>query len=259
MSVLFLVPFIFPYLPSPTEARLEVRNVQASYLGCTGPERAALDYYPPYDGIAFRYVVGGAKTVDGSIDVNTAIQLTDARGETLLRNADSLKYTPTLRGTAFLASSALLLNTSLPPGDYTAKVTVKDNRSLGTATFERKVRIKAVELAINGLVLAYDAEAKLPAPTTFVVGQTLYWRSQVVGLGLGEFTEKVELLDGRTRETLCGTAGITGRNAGSTPQVCGGAFLNLNRPGQFFLRLTVTDKQANKATKLETPVSVIAP
>jgi len=255
------------YSSAPAQAKVQIENIQACY-GPFGPERKSSDLYP-FDILFMRFAVTGLQTAaTGNVDATVKMKWTDAKGKSL----DETSFPSTgilhLGGNSFLAFVHLRMPDQVPPGKNTITVTVTDNLSKETASFERQFTGHKPKLQIVGLEFFHDADGKLPSSTNCPPGEPLHFRLRAIGFDRSK--EKihtilaVQTLDADGKENLpkpllfdfqeedaraiqrTGFVFFTGR-------------IGLNRVGKFTLRLTVTDRMTDQSTKIEVPVTVTAP
>jgi hypothetical protein len=136
LSVVFLV-----LVAAPASAKLEIDKIDASH-GRLGPLRKNLDFYP-YDEVVVRFLVTGAKSDEGQVDIDLSWQLLDAAGKVVLDKKVASKGHLAFGAESFPASVAVLLTDPAPPGEYTLKVTVADHLGGESARFERTLNLKA--------------------------------------------------------------------------------------------------------------------
>jgi hypothetical protein len=249
------------------QAKLEIHNIKAVH-GLYGPERKNLESLPG-DQVLFRFKVEGIKLdANGKIDTSVTVHLADADGKELLDNKSPIQGVLALGGHSFLGTAVVNFGDTVPPGDYTLTVTVKDNLSEQTASFTRKLTCRPIEYAIVMPRLYYDAAGKAPAPAGGLVGQTLFFQSKLIGFdtsqGKIDNEMKLEVLDAKGKPAMPKpiTVNVTSDDAEKVKRATSLALnsnLALNRAGDFTLRVTVTDKIAKRTTKFEVPLKVTAP
>lgn len=249
------------------QARLEITKVQACY-GPFGPERKLLVVYP-HDELIFRFVVTGVRTdAENRTDGLLSLKLHDADGKLLGVQDTPLKSQVNLGGDAIPTQARFNLGDKLPAGDYSLTITYTDKISSEKATFQRKFTSKPSEFALVAPDFSYDLDGKLPAPAGGVVGQLLHFRIRAIGLDRTQ--EKIsasmalQVFDAQGKEELAKplTAAFKNDDAEVVKQIPVVNFrsqLLLNRPGDFVIRVTVTDQIAKKTAKFELPLHVTAP
>lgn len=252
---------------TPAQAELEIQNIQPCH-GPLGPTRNNLNI-APHDEIMFRFdVVGAQVDAEGKIDVTQRMRLTGGDGKVLLDLKKSLKGRLALGGKRFPGAAIVSFREAVPAGAYTFTVTVTDNLASSSATFERQLTSKPLDLAIVAPQFFYDAAGRVPAPAGGLVGQVLYFRLKVDNFDRGEkkidAEMQVQILDGKGVDQTQKPIVMTIKEEEAeivqeTPYLSFDGSLLLNRAGDFMLRITVIDRMAKKKTRFETPLHVNAP
>src|SRR5262245_49448420 len=102
-------------LPSAAQAKLEIRDVQASH-GPLGPERKSTEYVSG-DQVFFRFTLAGIRTdADGRIRGELRITASDAKGKVLVKTEIPLQGNNALGGDTLPASAYFTLDEEAPPG-----------------------------------------------------------------------------------------------------------------------------------------------
>jgi hypothetical protein len=249
---------------SAAQAQLAIQNIQACYGPC-GPERPQLQYHH-LERVCFRFTVMGASAdEDGQVDLHTSGQLVAPDGTSAgsgEKNAEGLMNF----GPIYAEDIAFPLPQHLAPGEYTLTVMVHDQRTKQTASFERKLLLEPDELAICSPEFFYDADGQIAAPFGGVVNQKLHLRFIIIGIntttGRSEVETRFEVFDAKTRRPLCKPVIKVDQTANSLlPQLQMrlSSQIALHWPGKFILRISATDRLANKTATLEVPIHVAAP
>jgi hypothetical protein len=262
-----LLPLLFLLWGTTAQAKLEITKIQAAY-GPLGPERKVLEFYPN-DEVFFRYRIAGAKVDDaGKLDLSVVVQVS-AKGKVLFENKGELKEAVIFGGPSIPGVANVALSGGVIPGEYTLQVTVKDNHAGETASFQRTVKVKASTFVIVAPQFFYDAGGKVPAPAGGLVGQALFFKLRVIGLdrskGKIDTTMKVEISEAEGQEGLLSKP-INASFKSEDPAVLktvayvtyDGHFA-LNREGSFVLKITITDRVADKSTVFSTVLNVKSP
>jgi hypothetical protein len=161
-----------------------------------------------------------------------------------------------------------MIGDELPIGEYTVKVTVTDNLARESDSFERKFKCKEQEFALVVVRFFQDADGRVPAPVGGVVSQTLYMKARGVGFdrSKGELDVEmtIEVLDPKGKPVMPKPIRTVIHN--EDPKVVKSATvinlrgeLVLNRPGDFVLKISLTDRLAKKTTTFEAPLKVMKP
>jgi hypothetical protein len=256
---------------APARARLEVSNVQAAYGPLASP-RPALTYGPG-EVVFFRFLVrGGTLNEYNQVSAQTKVQLVDDHGQVV----DSRDMPPVSRwvgvpGGSFLHFAAAMLGEQVPPGKYRFTATVRDSLSQEEATFSRSVEVRPAELAVGGVTFFADPEHKVLAGSTVHPLQPLHLAVPVRGYahpeGKVHLTLSVRLLDPQGKELTTGKLDppdlvVRQDVPPSLPPEASVGFSTsvvLFGPGDFTLRLTVTDRTTNRVATFETPLHVLTP
>ena len=249
------------------QAKLGIESIQATY-GPLGPERKTLDIYP-FDELFFRFTVTGAKPdAEGKVDASVVMQVLDGTGKVRGENQIPAKGVLLLGGNSFPFLVTLPLSEQVPPGKYTVKITMRDNLSGESVSFQRQVTVKAVEFKIVDLQFFHDPEGKIPAPAGGTLGETLFFRLRIIGFDRSKdriFTEIVlKILDADGAEVSPKRMAYDIRQD-DAKAVKSWTFLNyrnsfdLTRVGKFTLRFTATDRLTKNSTNFDMPIQVTAP
>jgi hypothetical protein len=248
-------------------AELKVESVQAAN-GPFGPARPHWDFYP-HDELYLRFVVSGVRVdLEGKTDVELTLRVSDAQGKVALEREQKLQGVLMLGGGTFTSYARLAFADPLPEGVYTVTVIVQDRLGKDVTTFERKLIARGPAFAIVAPQFFYDPEGRVPAPAGGVVGQTVFFRLRVIGFDRSQdkvdAEMSVQVLDADGKEILPRpiTASVRSDDAQAVKRSTHLNFTGdvpLSRPGNFTLRITVTDKLGQKTTTLETPLRVHAP
>jgi hypothetical protein len=249
------------------QAKLQIENVQASY-GPYGPERKSLDLYP-FDILFLRFTVTGLKTdAAGGVDAVVKMKWTDANGAVPEDTSFPASGILHLGGGSFLGFINLRLRAEVPLGKNSVTVTVTDNLSKETASFEREFTGQKPKLQIVALEFFHDADGKLPSSTNLPPGEALHFRFRVIGFDRSK--DKIHTVmavqtlgaDGKENLPKALLSDFHEEDARAV-QRTGFVFftgrLGLNRIGKFTLRITVTDRMTDQSTNIEVPVTVTAP
>jgi hypothetical protein len=249
------------------EAKLEIRDVQAAH-GQFGPVRKSAEYVAG-DQVYFRYTVTGLRTDDeGQVRADIVMRLTDAKGTRLLDKETALLALLALGGDTLTADASIDLDEGFPPGEYELVVEFRDVTAKDQASFRRKFTVKAPEFALVRVRFSHDEEGKAAAPAGGRVGQNLVVRLRAVGFdrSKGEIDIEMELdiLDASGKAVTPRPIRAVVQNAEPdevrrTDRLDLWSALNLNRPGDFTLRITVLDKMTGKKVVFESPLKVSSP
>ncbi|HKB05028.1 MAG TPA: hypothetical protein VKD90_22585 [Gemmataceae bacterium] len=259
-----LAALILGLAAQTAHAKLEIRDVQAAH-GQLGPERDNLEYLPG-DEVFFRFTVTGARTDDqGRLSGEIRITLTDAVGKVVLTHTAQVKQLLAFGGGRVPAKAILELGHQFLPGSYELAVEFKDTISGESDGFKKQFTVKPLEFALVRVRFAHDEAAKVPARIGGVVGQTLHMKVSAVGFdrtkGEVDLEMEIRVLDKDKQPVAPQGVRATVRNTDpatvkAATHVTFNGELTLTRPGDFILRLAVTDKLTKKTVTFESPLKV---
>jgi hypothetical protein len=245
-------------------ARLEIRDVQAAH-GMLGPARATTDYLPG-DEVFFRFTVAGAKaTNEGKLSGELRLTLTDAAGKAVLRQTAPVENTLAFGGDRFPGKAVVELGHQFPPGEYKLAVEYADRLSGESDSFARTFTVKPAGFGLVRVRFAADESGQGPSRVDGVVGQPLHLKLVAVGFdrskGEIDLEMDVRVLDAKGRAVAPRgvRTNIRSDDADTVKSATHATFsaeLTRTRPGDFVLKVTVTDKQSGKATTFEAPMRV---
>ena len=252
---------------SPAQAgALNITNVRNTY-GQLGPTRANSKFLPG-DVLYLTYDIEGMTVgEDGRVQYSTLLEVFNKDGKSLIEQkepAERLEFIP-LGGGRIPAQAFITIGVDQPAGEYTAKVIVTDKVSKATKTIERKFEVSAPEFGLVGVYAGADDRGSNPAPTTGVIGQTIFIFYSSVGFKRDAVKNQPNMhfemmpFDEAGKPTL-GKAishDVTAADE-KLPTYPLRFALPLTRPGKFTVRLSCTDKLTGKTATLELPVLVIA-
>jgi len=251
----------------PAQAKLGVEHIEAAY-GPLLPERKALEYVSQ-DLIFFRYLVTGAKVDEqGNVNVEALVQLTDANGKEVSKQTLPFKGTLSLGGDSFSGSAYIVVGEQFLAGTYTLSVTLTDLLASQKVAFQREVKVRSAEFAVVFPRFSYDLEGRVLAPAGGLVNQTLHFRIGAVGFDRSQekvdLVSHVQLLDTQGKELLPKALETIvkvddPKVVKTTSMANFSGSLGLHRPGEFTLRITVTDRLAQKTATFEMPLRVKLP
>jgi hypothetical protein len=267
MRRVLLATVLLVLTASPAFAKLEIEKIEACH-GRLGPVRKTLDFYP-YDEVFFRFTVTGAKADDeGKVDVEMAWKVLDDKGKEVASRKVPGKGPVVFGNDSFPASANFYLQEPIVAGEYTFKMTVKDNLSSEEASFERKLNLKATEFAIVSPQFFHDAAYTAPAPAGGAVGEQLHFRLLTIGFdrsqGKIDNEMAVQVLDKDKKELLPKPLRLVAEKSDEKivkelPALDFGGSVTLSKAGEFTLRITVTDRNSKKTATFEAPLKVTAP
>ena len=155
-----------------------------------------------------------------------------------------------------------------PPGGYKLSVSVLDRTSNETATFERKLTCKPASFQILSPRLFHDSESKIPAGTTLLAGETLFYTLKVIGYDKSQkkvaLTMRATIFDADGKDIGAKPLEVKGdindpTKATESRQATFTGNAVLHRTGEFKLKIVVEDTLGKQTTSFETPLKVLAP
>src|SRR5262249_50177711 len=253
--------------PLSAVAKLEIKNIQPAY-GPLGPARASDDVYP-LDEYHVRYQVVGVKpNKDGKADLEVDVKLTNSDGKAVYDPKPSARQLAmSLGGDAVQTSGFVTFSEKAPAGEYKLTVNVRDRTSRESAGFERKLTLKPVSFQIVALRFFHDADAKLPAGTTLVAGDTLHYQFRVIGFDTRAkrvgLVMRATVVDADGKDVGANAREVKGKPTDQAKaearHATFGGLVVLHRTGDFKLRIVVEDTVGKKTTTFETPIRVLVP
>jgi hypothetical protein len=267
MRRIFLAAAVLLLAVHAAQAKLEIKDIKA-VQGMYGPERKSLDVLPG-DEVFFRFTINGVKTdEDGKVHCLLSVQMADSEGKELFKQESPIQGVLALGGASMLSSAFVNFGDNFPAGAYKLTVTVEDQLSKDKDSFTRTLNCRKPEFAIVAPRFYQDKEQRVPATIGGRAGQALYFRVKCIGFkrdnGKIDNQMAVELLDaeGQSVTPKPVLATFTTDDAEMVKQVTSLNFTGdfaLNRPGDFTLRITITDRLAKRTAKFEAPLRILAP
>lgn len=256
------------FFPAFALAKLEIKNVQPSH-GLLGPARESDDVFP-LDEYFVRYQVTGIKPdKDGKADLTTTVQLTNSEGKVVYEPEPKGKRIDLFQGGDTVQTSGFVtFSEKVPLGEYKLTVTVKDLTSKEAASFDRKLTCKPAKFQILIPRFARDADSKVPAGTTGLVGETLHYSLKVVGYDKSQkkvaLVMRATIVDGDGKDVGAKPLEVKGditdpAKAADSKHATFNGLVSLHRAGGFKLRIVVEDTLGKKTATFETPLKVLAP
>jgi hypothetical protein len=245
---------------------LKLTNVRATYgmLGATRTDNEFLPgdiYFVAFD------MENLDVTEDGRVLYSMGMELLDSKGKAVFaKEPQDLEARNDLGGRTMPGFAASEVGTETPQGDYTLKVTVTDRRSKKSDTLTRKFKVLPRDFGLVRAHMAYFAQAPVPAPPLFVVGQAAVVNCGAVGFtraDKGQMQPNIALemvvLDDQGSPTL--KQPITDEVKMNVPKNLSAIPISLpiqmNRPGKFTIKITAQDKLANKKSTVSIPIQVV--
>lgn len=262
LAALALVP-----AQQPAAATLTFSNIRTTH-GQLGGVRQVTTLLPG-DGYYVAFDIEGI-VVDavGRVSYTMAMEVTDKTGKPIIKQdpAERKDYAP-LGGGKIPARAYIDLAHDQPPGEYTMKVSVSDKLGGASKSIEQKFTVGAKEFGIVRVHTTVDAAAQIQAPTTGIVGQTVFVQFMMVGFGRDAAMKQPSVVLEMLPLDETGKPTIQKPNAlavdsgvpESEPVFTVRFLLPLTRVGKFTVQLKATDKVTGKISTFNLPITVLAP
>ena len=259
VAVLALVP------TQPPTASLNLTNVRNTYgeLGGTRPETGLL----PGDVLFVGFDIEGV-AIDpaGQVQYTMAMEVQDATGKAIFKQDPAAKqdFVP-LGGNKLPARAFITVGLDQPPGDYTLKVTVTDTATKATRTLDRKFKVLPKDFGIVAVYTSVDPQGQVPAPTTGIVGQSVFIQFGIIGFGREPAKKQPNVvcemvpIDESGKPTLQKPSvltiaeGVDEKDPGFSIRFQ----LPLTKAGKYTIRLKATDKITGKTYSFDLPLAVL--
>lgn len=264
--------------PAPSRVRAAARAAQPGQLKLTnvrmtigelGPARPNAKLIPG-DILFIGYDITGLSIdPEGIAKYKMSMEVVDGAGKSIFKQdpRELNDYIP-LRGDSIPARAFVTIGLDQDPGNYTCKVTVEDPKTKAKDTLEVKFEVLKREYGIVGVFTTYDFEGRISAPTTGMVGQTIFINFSVATFQRDPKTKQpnvdiqFQVLDDKGTPTLA-KPGMHTQDDKSVTKVDekDGAFalrfpLFMSRPGKFTAKVTATDKVSKKSATYDLPVTI---
>jgi hypothetical protein len=255
---------------------LQLTNVRFTQ-GELGPARKDARVLPG-DVVFIGYDIDGLTIdPDGKTRYTMGMEVTDATGKLIFRqDPRELADVVPLRGGKMPARAFITVGLDQPAGAYNCKITVTDLKGPGDkpeakpkSSLAVKFEVGKPEFGIVQVYTSHDAGGALVAPTTGVVGQSIYVIHGVASFARDPKTKQpdvlveYQILDEKGQPTLAKPiAHVQDAKSERPVDEKDGAFkldfpLFLNRPGKFTVRITATDRVSNKKATAELPITAL--
>ncbi|VTT96364.1 unnamed protein product [Gemmataceae bacterium] len=245
---------------------LKLSNVRLTIGELGGPRPSAK--LLPGDVLFIGYDINGL-TIDGdgTAKYKMSMEVRDAADKSIFKQdpRELIDFVP-LRGTSIPARAFITIGLDQDPGTYTCKIRVEDPKVKGKEdTVTVKFEVLKRDFGIVAVYSSHDERGQFAAPTTGVVGQTLFVQFSVASFQRDAKTKQpnielqFQLTDDKGTPTL---EKPRTHIQDSGVEAADGAFgmrfpVFMNRPGKFTVQLTATDKVANKKVTYELPLTVL--
>jgi hypothetical protein len=247
---------------------LKLTNVRATYglLGATRTDNKILPgdiYFVAFD------MENLDVTEDGRVLYSMGMELLNSKGKPeFTKEPQDVEARNDLGGRSMPGFAASEVGTETAPGEYTLKVTVTDRRSKKKDTLERKFEVLPKDFGLVRAHLAYFAQAPVPAPPSFVVGQAAVFNCAAVNFQRSKEKEKdmqpnialeLVIVDEQGSPTLKQPVKdeVTMNVPKNLTAIPISLPIQMNRPGKFTIKVTAQDKLGNKKSTVSIPIQVV--
>jgi hypothetical protein len=251
--------------PAQPAGGLELKNVRLTVgeLGPTRPNSKLL----PGDLLFIGYDIEGLSVgADGVAKYTMAMEVHDAAGKPIFKQdpRELMDFVP-LRGNRIPARAFVTIGLDQEAGAYSCKITVTDPARKASNTLTVKFEVLKRDFGVVAVYTTHDEQGAISAPTTGLVGQTIFVQFSVASFQRDSKTKQpnvefeFNVLDEKGQVTL-GQPAKHAQNAGVPEDK--GAFvmrfpLFMSRPGKFTFTIKATDKVNNKTATYELPVTIL--
>jgi hypothetical protein len=251
--------------PAQSTGGPELKNVRLAIgeLGPTRPNNKLL----PGDVLFIAYDIDGLTIgPDGVVKYTMAMEVLDAAGKPIIKqDPQELRDFVPLRGNRLPARAFVTVGLDQEPGPCSCKITVTDPVRKASNSFTVKFEVLKREFGIVAVFCSHDEPGAISAPTTGLVGQTIFVQFTAASFQRDPKTKQpnvdfeFNVLDEKGQPTLAQPGKHT-QNAGVPEDK--GAFamrfpLFMSRSGKFTLTIKATDKVANKTATYDLPVTIL--
>jgi hypothetical protein len=245
---------------------LTLSNVRNTYgeLGGVRPEGKLL----PGDVLFVGFDIEGITVApDGKAEYSMAIEVVGKAGEVVWKDKEPIEkvdFIP-LGGSKIPGKAFITIGLDQPAGAYTLKVTVTDKATKSAKTLERKFEVAPRDFGIAAVFASVDERGTIPAPTTGIVGQSVFIQFGVVTFARDpakkqpDVQVEMAVIDEAGKPTLAKpvtftlNGGVDEKDGGFTLRF----LLPMTRAGKFTVRLKATDKIANKSATFDLPLVIV--
>ena len=251
--------------PAQPAGSLTLTNIRNTYgeLGGTRPDAKLL----PGDVLFVGFDIEGLSVgADGHVGYTMALEVADAKGKAIFKQDPVAKsdFVP-LGGTKLPARAFITAGLDQPPGKYTLQVTVTDLKSKQSQTLKQPFEVLPKDFGIVAVYTSVDERGQIPAPTTGIVGQSLFVQFGVVGFSRNPDSRQpnvsVEMIplnaDGQPTLEKPSNFNLEGGVDEKDPGFTLRFLLPLTRTGKFTVRLKAIDKVSNKTVTFDLPIAVV--
>jgi hypothetical protein len=249
------------------EGQLRITNERLTYgvLGAARPN----DKFLPGDAYFLTFDIENLKVgKDGKIKYKRSMEILDKDKKAQFKGEpEEAEVVSHLGGNKLPAFAHALLGTDMVPGEYTLLFKVEDSGNKKTTELTKTFTILPKAFGIVRVNTSYDMHGELQAPAVAVPGQSLWLTFGTVGFKRSpknmqpNIAVEIRIVDENGKSTL--EEPIIGGISENVPKdvslIPMQNILSLNRAGKFTVKVTVTDKVAEKSESVEVPILVVDP
>jgi hypothetical protein len=244
--------------------KLDLTNLRPTY-GLQGPTRPTSKFLPG-DPVYLTFDIDGITVgKDGKAVYTMGFDVTDKAGKSWHKvdPVERVDFVP-LGGSRVPGRAFVSLGVDAPAGEYTMKFTTTDTVTKATGQFEYKFEVLKADLGVIQVRASRDEPGNQPAHTTGFVGEEIWIQFAAAGFKRDAKNQpnlrfEMVTLDDKGKPTIAQPLTLDVDKLDEKVPIYSLRFpLPLTRPGKFTVKLTVTDKVANKTTTFELPVTALA-
>lgn len=242
---------------------LSLTHVRSTH-GLLGPQRAN-ETVSPGDILFVCFDIEGiAVDDDGKVRYSTVLEVNDASGKVLFKQAPQKSEAKmALGGNRVPAYAQISVGLNTLAGDYGYKITVKDLISGKEKSITRSAKVTGKDFALVRTAVSADLDGQYPV-IAFASGQGIWVSCSAVGFERDRASKQpnvafeIRVLDDRgepihKKPTTNTVNKDVPENGSAIPM----AFpLSLNRPGKFTVELLANDQISGKKAKTSFPITV---
>jgi hypothetical protein len=204
---------------------------------------------------------------DGTARYRMSMEVRDGADKSIFKQdpRELTDFVP-LRGNSIPARAFITIGLDQDAGNYTCKIRVEDPKVKGKEdTLVMKFEVLKREFGIVAVYPSHDERGAITAPTTGVVGQTVFVQFSVASFQRDPKTKQpnveleFQIVDDKGTPTL---KEPRKHIQDSGVEMAHGAFgmrfpVFMNRTGKFTVKLTAKDKVANKTATFDLPITIL--
>ncbi len=253
--------------PTPAQGgTLNLSNVRNTYgeLGGVRPPSKLL----PGDVLFVAFDIEGITIgADGKAEYSLAVEVRGKNDEIVWKDKEPIEkvdFIP-LGGSKIPGRAFITIGLDQPAGGYSLKVTVTDKATKSAKTLEQKFEVAPRDFGIAAVFASIDERGTIPAPTTGIVGQSVFIQFGVVSFARHpekkqpDVLVEMNVIDEAGKPTMAKP--VTFNLSGGVDEKDGGFTLRfllpMTRAGKFTVRLKATDKIANKSAAFDLPLVIL--